>query len=149
MCAATIAAGPSLAAEAFRWQDERGAVHYGDRPPPGAPVDKRLRPLESVSSVPSAIDAETIEAARERARRRSEALARAHQAVVDAQADYAGARARRERDVAPLPGERIGTAGGGSRLTPSYFARLEALDQAVAQARARLDEAVAHRNALR
>lgn len=149
LCALLSLAGPCTAAELYRWQDSRGSVHYGDRPPPGAALDKRLDPHGSVSSIPSDIDLPAIEAARERARQRSEALARAHQAVIDAQADYAGARARRERGVEPLPGERLGTATGGSRLAPSYFARLNTLDQAVAQARARLDEAIATRNALR
>lgn len=149
LCAAATPAGTSLAAEVFRWQDERGAVHYGDLPPPGATVERRFDPRETGSTVATDLEPRAIEAARERARHRSEALARAHQALIDAQADYAGARARRERGLEPLPGERLGTVGGGSRLAPSYFDRIDALDQAVAQARARLDEAIANRNALR
>jgi hypothetical protein len=39
----------------------------------------------------------------------------------------------------PLPGERIGTAGGASRLSPAYYARQEALAAAVKEAQAALD----------
>jgi hypothetical protein len=39
-----IAAGPCLAAEAYRWVDERGVVNYGEKPPEerrATPVDTR------------------------------------------------------------------------------------------------------------
>lgn len=49
----------------------------------------------------------------------------------------------------PLPGERRGNAGGGSRLAETYFQRLGGLEAAVAQAKRRLDRAYAARNALK
>jgi hypothetical protein len=41
----------------------------------------------------------------------------------------------------PLPGERTGTVGGGSRLNEAYFARQKSLEDAVAAARKRVEEA--------
>ena len=58
----------------------------------------------------------------------------------------AQARAQLESGKEPLPGERTGTAGGGSRLNESYFARQQANEEAVAKAQARLDAATAARN---
>lgn len=49
----------------------------------------------------------------------------------------------------PLPGERTGKVGGGSRLTEAYFQRVHGLEAAVEQAKQRLDLAYAARNALK
>lgn len=46
-----------------------------------------------------------------------------------------------ETGVEPLPSERMGTAAGGSRLSPAYFARQDALAKAVSEARSKLNEA--------
>src|SRR3990172_9403034 len=46
---------------------------------------------------------------------RSADLDRAHEEVVAASGALREAEAKRERGVEPLPGERIGTAGGGRR----------------------------------
>jgi hypothetical protein len=49
----------------------------------------------------------------------------------------------------PLPGERLGMRGGGSRLDAKYFARIKRLEDAVNAARKRLDKAYETRNNLR
>ena len=49
----------------------------------------------------------------------------------------------------PLPGERRGLAGGGSRLDAKYFARIKRLEDAVNTARKRLDKAYQARNNLK
>jgi hypothetical protein len=41
----------------------------------------------------------------------------------------------------PLPGERLGIAGGGTRLSEAYFERQKALQASVEAARKRLEEA--------
>ena len=46
-----------------------------------------------------------------------------------------------ETGLEPLPSERLGTAGGGSRLSPAYFARQDALAKAVSDARSKLNAA--------
>lgn len=58
------------------------------------------------------------------------------QAAEDA---VASALAAQKSGEEPLPGERLGTAGGGSRLSPAYYARQEALAAAVREAKSLLD----------
>jgi hypothetical protein len=77
---------------------------------------------------------------------RAQRLRAATQEVEAATQALAQARAQLETGKEPLPGERTGTAGGGSRLNDSYWARQAANEQAVAQAQARLDAATAARN---
>ena len=67
--------------------------------------------------------------------RAQKALARAEQAL--------------RKGRTPLPGERRGLAGGGSRLDASYFARIQRLEDAVKAARQRLDKAYQARNNLK
>ncbi len=59
------------------------------------------------------------------------------------------ARKRQEAGVEPLPGERTGNAGGGSRLNDIYKARQRRLAEEVAEAEAVLRSAIAERDALR
>lgn len=147
---ALAGAAPAAGADIFRWTDEQGRVHYGDRPS-SAPRGQDWRPdlLDASGNAAAGLPPEAIDAARERARQRSQALAATHQSVVEAERAYATARERLERESEPRPGERLGLAGGGSRLSPAYFQRLAALEADVARARARLDQALASRNALR
>jgi hypothetical protein len=80
---------------------------------------------------------------------RSAELERAHAEIVAAFNALKEAEQRREKGVEPLPGERLGTASGKSRLSDGYFARQKALDAQVQAARARLDRALVRRNELR
>ena len=54
-----------------------------------------------------------------------------------------------EQNVEPLPGERLGTAKGKSRLAEGYWERQRELRQAVEAARQRLDDAYRARDAIR
>lgn len=54
-----------------------------------------------------------------------------------------------EQSVEPLPGERLGTARGKSRLTEGYWERQRELRRAVEVARQRLDDAYRARDAIR
>jgi hypothetical protein len=74
-------------------------------------------------------------------RRADERVARALDALLAAE------RALRHGQQ-PLPGERRHLVDGYSRLTSSYFDRLQALQTAVDDARARLQSAYAARDAL-
>ena len=49
--------------------------------------------------------------------------------------------ARREEGREPLPGERLGTVSGKSRLTEKYFARQAMLEQDLESARERCEQA--------
>jgi len=142
------------AAGIYRWTDEAGVVHYGDRAGTAQrPAERRpdlLAPEVPGNGAPTAsIDAATVDAARERARARTKALTVAQDELIEAQLALGAAKQRRERGVEPLAGERLGMAGGGARLGPQYFARQAQLDDAVRQAQANLDGALARRNALR
>lgn len=143
----SMAAGPA-GAEALRWTDGAGRVHYGDRAsaPPGAaaPVPDRA----SVGAIAS-LQAEDIDAARERARERRLALEEARDGIVAARSRLEDAQRRRVAGAEPLPGERLGLAGGGARLAPRYFERQAALEAEHHAAQAAFDDAVAALNRLR
>ena len=59
------------------------------------------------------------------------------------------AKEANEQSVEPLPGERLGTAKGKSRLAEGYWERQRELKQAVEAARQRLDDAYRARDAIR
>jgi hypothetical protein len=55
--------------------------------------------------------------------------------------ELAVAKRKLELGREPLPGERRGLAGGGSRLTPEYESRIAAMEREVAATEARLKKA--------
>ena len=55
--------------------------------------------------------------------------------------DLAIAKRKLELGREPLPGERRGLAGGGSRLTPEYEARIAAMERDVAATETKLKNA--------
>jgi hypothetical protein len=55
------------------------------------------------------------------------------------------AEAARDAGKEPLPGERIGTAGGGSRLTDAYLQRQKSLEENVEKARRSLEQALSNK----
>jgi hypothetical protein len=69
--------------------------------------------------------------------------------VVRAEMLLEDARKRQEAGVEPLPGERIGTASGGSRLSDDYLARQKRLAEEVAVAENVLRKSIAERDSLR
>jgi hypothetical protein len=69
--------------------------------------------------------------------------------ISDAERELAAARRKLEAGREPLPGERLGTAGGRSRLSPEYESRIADLEREVAAADARVKRAYEARNALR
>jgi len=69
--------------------------------------------------------------------------------ISDAERELAAARRKLEAGREPLPGERLGTAGGRSRLSPEYESRIADLEREVSAADARVKRAYQARNALR
>ena len=59
------------------------------------------------------------------------------------------AEARREQGREPLPGERLGTVAGKSRLTEEYFERQAMLEQELERARERCEQAMKRWNDLK
>lgn len=69
--------------------------------------------------------------------------------VTAAERELAVMRRKLEVGREPLAGERLGTAKGGSRLSPEYEARVAGLEREVALAEDRVKRAYEMRNALR
>ena len=72
---------------------------------------------------------------RERLGEREREFQQAQSALTDARAQLAAAERQLRNGKEPLPGERTGNVGGGSRLNESYWARQQANEAAVAGAR--------------
>jgi hypothetical protein len=136
--AGVLAAFPALAQAPYKSTMPDGQVIYGDKPVPGAAKveQTRIPPSKGVTP-PSAKETATLQKL-ESGRRQDEA---ARNRVIAAEKALAEAEAKAAAGKEPLPGERIGTAGGASRLTDAYFERQKALEQAVQQARAGLEQA--------
>lgn len=139
----------------YEWRDARGAVSYSQSPPPvgtqatsSRQIDTRdFTPAQTaaVKSYLSGLDAaELADAAR--FRRQTDA---ADETVRRAVNRLAAAERAFRQGRAPLAGERVGNAGGGSRLRSEYFERQKRLELAVEQARAALSDAYGARAAIK
>jgi hypothetical protein len=122
-----------------------GRVVYSDRPVPGAKLVNEVAPPPPAAapareSKPPAPPAAAPGADRAARLRTADAEVRA------ATESLERARAQLQAGVEPLPGERTGTAGGGSRLNEAYDERQAANRKAVADAEERLQRAVTARN---
>jgi len=146
LLAAALLASASVAALAqgvYKYTDKNGRVIYTDDPNAGGGA---ARPVEgSTSSIvpPPGMSAAT-RTLLEQANRRAAALDRALSDIVKAHAALVAAQARKEAGVEPLEGERQ-----GRRFRPEYWERQRGLQSDVDTARARLDDALDRRNALR
>ncbi len=120
-----------------------GRVVYGEKPAAGAARVETLEPVPPKAGIPGLTAEEKARAAqidRERAGAGA-AVNRGERELDDARRQLQQAEAAREAGKEPLPGERIGIAGGGSRLTEAYHARQKSLDDAVETARKRVSDA--------
>lgn len=138
----------SQAQEIKKYITPDGKTIYSDEPIPGAREAGSVAPPPPID--PEARD-EAEAAAREEARRANESAAQRQQqsagqaSIEDAEQQLEGARKALAAGKDPLPGERRGTAGGGSRLTDAYFQRQRANEQAVKDAERMLEAARARR----
>jgi peptidoglycan hydrolase CwlO-like protein len=110
---------------------------------PGAVAEdvyKHTNPSGKPAAGLSKADKKLLEQANERAAK----LDRATDDIVTAHNALRAAQARREEGVEPLEGER-----SGRRYRQAYWERQQALSRDVEEAKARLDDALAQRNALR
>jgi len=120
-----------------------GKVIYGEKPEPGA---KRIDKVETPppKSGISGLTPEEKQRAEDAAKQRAAANAGADKKGRDldeARKQLKAAEVARDTGKEPLPGERIGLAGGGSRLTDEYHLRQKKLDNDVEFARKRLSAA--------
>src|SRR5689334_9790700 len=116
-----------------------GRVIYGDKPDPAAAKVEQSVPDTSNRGIGGTTPREA-EALRDMGSARA-ARESSDERVRAAQKALQEAEAARAAGKEPLPGERIGTAGGGSRLNEAYDARQRSLDDAVERARRDLEQA--------
>src|SRR5213593_2154949 len=83
------------------------------------------------------------------AQNRTAELDRAYEEARTAYTAYQQALARRDQGVESQPGERTGSAAGGSRPNENYFARQAILEQEVEAARKRYEAAMKRWNDLK
>lgn len=135
-----LAASCAFAQMMYKSTMPDGRVVYGEKPEPGA------KQVETIASPPpkpgiTIVTPEEKKQVDQRIRERS-AIEEAKQRELDAaRREVQEAEAAREAGKEPLPGERLGIVGGGTRLTDEYWARQKKLEQAVESARARLEKA--------
>lgn len=115
-----------------------GKVIYGESPAPGAKRVDTIEPPPAKTGVTTATDTEKARAAQAAAK--ASAGGSAPGPLADARQALQKAEAARDAGKEPLPGERLGTAGGGSRLTEAYFERQKSLEGAVEAARKRVQD---------
>jgi len=112
-------------------------VVYGDQPDPNAVKVAESKADTSKTGVQwnppgAARQLEEMKAARERGDAKQDQLRQAEEAVRQAEAALANGKE-------PLPGERIGIAGGGSRLNDVYWERQKKLREDLVKARDNLN----------
>jgi flagellar hook-basal body complex protein FliE len=143
-------AGAAAAQTVYRYVTPDGRTIFSDQPVPGAKLQGTVAPPPppsgSPAPAPAPVESRTAAPAEPPGAARQQQLRQATQEVEAAQQALAQARAQLEAGKEPLPGERTGTAGGGSRLNEAYWARQAENEQAVAKAQARLDAATTARN---
>jgi hypothetical protein len=144
---------PASAESIYKSTLPDGRVIYGSRPEKAAAKVQKLEPSAPIVEV----EAEAARAQRERekaqaieletrlAARRS-AWERADAAVIDAEDALADAEKALLLGTEPLPGERVGTVDGGSRLSEAHFDRMRSLENEVRAAKRQLDKARRERN---
>jgi len=142
-------AAPYVAAQTvYKSTLSNGHVVYGTKPEKSAARVEKLAPAAPIVEVdPEAAAAlrqlektqgaelDQRVAARKAARTRAEVeIAAAEDAVGRAEQSLASGRE-------PLPGERVSTVDGGSRLSEAHFDRIQGLEEDVKAAKERLDRA--------
>lgn len=129
-------AGGAAAQTLYKSTMPDGKIVYSEKPVPGA---KRVDAIEA----PPAKTGTTTVTPEEKARASGLPRVAPQQAggeLASARQALEKAEAARKAGEEPLPGERIGTAGGASRLTDAYFERQKGLESAVEAAKKRVQE---------
>lgn len=155
VAALLFVASAAFAAETtvYIWTGADGVTSFSqERPPTGQPFTTREIPASTLTpaqraAVQSQLARQGASAAADAGRFRSR-IEVADRKVDAAVRRLAGAEQALRNGREPQAGERVGIAGGGSRLRADYFDRQKALEQAVVHARAGLDETYKDRLAL-
>ena len=137
--AAALLLQPAVAQTLYKSTMPDGSVVYGDKPAPDAAKVEETRPDIKKGGIggttPREQDAlQEMEKARQQREGGQEKVTATEQALRNAEAARAAGKE-------PMASERIGTAGGASRLSKTYFDRQRKLEEAVEKARRELDQA--------
>jgi hypothetical protein len=132
----------------FKYQRPDGEIVYSDSPMKGAKRVGEVDPAPAPAT-PQAARSEAPRGAPDLAERRSAALDDADTRIKAAAQALNEAEERQQKGIEPLPGDRLGNAGGNSRLAPRYFSRQQDNAADVDAARANLEEAYRLRNEAR
>ncbi len=150
LLAAVLLAAPVAAQTVYRYVTPDGRTIFSDQPVPGARLQGTIAPPAPPSGAAPPAPVESRTPAAPAARPGDARVLRLREATAEVETatqSLAQARAQFEAGKEPLPEERTGTVGGGSRLNDSYWARQAANEEVVRKAQARLDAATAARNA--
>ena len=138
-CVLAAMLNPQLAAAQVSYKSTMpdGKVIYGDKPVPGAAkVETRNLNTSKAGVVPPSdrekAVVQQLEADRNTRQLDEDRVRKAEIAVHEAEVAL-------EMGKEPQPNERLGTAGGGSRLTDGYWTRQKNLEAAVELARRNLE----------
>ena len=115
-----------------------GTVVYSEKPVPGAAKIDTVEPPPAKSGISAATAQEKARAAEATAK--ASAAAQQSPALAEARNALQKAEAARNNGKEPLPGERLGTAGGASRLSDAYFERQKSLEGAGEAARKKVQD---------
>jgi hypothetical protein len=137
--AAALLLQPAVAQTLYKSTMPDGSVVYGDKPAPDAAKVEETRPDIKKGGIGGTTPREQetlkeMEKARQQREGGQDKVQAAEQALRDAEAARAAGKE-------PFAGERIGTAGGASRLNEAYYDRQRKLEEAVTKARRELDQA--------
>ena len=138
LCLSALLSAHAAAQTLYKSVMPDGRVVYGDKPVPGADKVEESKLDTSSKGLGGATPRET-EALKEleKSRGKREEAGAKLQAAEEALRQAEAARAAGKE---PLPGERIGTAGGASRLNDAYEARQKKLNDAVQNAQRNVDQ---------
>lgn len=144
----------------YKVETPDGTILFTDSPPPGSKVleERAGKPAVKPAATSNASTAPSRpiilpgtgpDPSMPRVMPKTNSLDAATQEISAAETALQVAKRRLELGREPLPGERLGLAGGGTRLSPEYEVRIAGLEREVADAEARVAKAYAARNALR
>ena len=155
--AVCLAGAPLLATAQsmiYKVQMPDGSVLYSDSVPSGGKVleEREAKSTPRVNTLPSqpAGRAPTAQGAASRSGSTADPMMRPGvttkgaappENIATLERDLAVAKRKLELGREPLPGERRGLAGGGSRLSPEYEARIAAMERDVAATETKLKNA--------
>ena len=136
----TLALGQTI----YKLQSADGRTVYSDKVLPKTKVRKELTDKESELSViapPASVAGHGAQVAENQVATQLTKRDELWRERNRAQADLDAARRAKAQGEEPLPGERIGTASGRSRLNDGYWARQDSLDRGIEGAQRRLERA--------